>query len=291
MYGENARKGILSNISVRCRDAATTSTVATAATAVQAAAPVTMEVCGKLTVQPVTEAQAFVLSATSTTSSSRRLLLHYQTEASGRCLGAANSPPSMPQLELVACDTSAPGQQWVLNTSQQLLVNELHGCSGGPECVLSEYGNGGYQAGDTVVLYGTDAGQFGANQIVRYHSGDRLPPPPPPPPPCLQHCAREQTWSRKVQSSLHNSLRPSPTGVGSQIVIDVAGLCVTAGAKPPPPPPPPPGTPIIHGFLHQNGTIGEYHRCGRLSWGKQSLRAGGRGGWREWVGAQTPPFC
>jgi hypothetical protein len=183
-----------------------------------------METCGKLTVQPVTEKQAFVLDTSGHTAG----LVHYQSKASGLCVtaAAARSPaaaPGMPGLELASCDATAPGQRWMLNTTQRLLVSELHSCDGGPECVLSEYGDGGYKAGDAVVLYGTDNGQFGANQFI--------------------------------------AAAASPTSLGAhQLVVAAAGLCVTGGGKPPPPPPPPPGTVIPGPWLHRNGTVGEFHR-------------------------------
>lgn len=105
------------------------------------------------------------------------------------CLGSATTKTTR------AAEAAAVAATHAARTSGgRVLANELHSCDGGPECVLSEYGNGGYQAGDSVVLYGTDQGQFGANQFV--------------------------------------AATASPTGLGvHQLVIAAAGLCVTAGVQ------------------------------------------------------------
>ena len=256
MYGENAKKGILSNVTVSCLGSAKTTPPAplsppTKTTTTTAATELTMETCGKLTVQPVTEKQAFVLDTSGHTAG----LVHYQSKTSRLCLAAAaaRSPaaaPGMPGLELASCDATAPGQRWMLNITQRLLVSELHSCDGGPECVLSEYGDGGYKAGDSVVLYGTYGGQFGVNQVI--------------------------------------AAAASPTGLGAhQLVVAAAGLCVTGGGKPlppppppfpPPPPPPPPGAVIPGPWLHRNGTVGEFHRL---------FMPEVAAAWRGWRGASS----
>ena len=228
-FGENAKKGIISNVSISCTDTSAAAPQKTTSTADAVAAEVvSAETCGLLTVQPITEKQAWLLADG---------LVHYQSKASGKCLGVAadgNDGSDMPLLVLVACDPKLATQHWALNASdpaQEMLVNTgLHGCTGGPRCALSQYhtGVGGYQTGDTIVLYGTDSGKLGTNQIV--------------------------------------STKVSPTGEGAvQLVVEAAGLCVTVGGKPPPPPPPPPGV-TVTGWRQRNGTVGEWHRLFATSW-------------------------
>ena len=218
--GENSRKGILSNVSVYCaapgHGDATAGKVEGPPTAGQA---LTGQACGKLTVQPITENQAWLLPTPVGVAG----LVHFQGKSTGLCLAVSTSDPGMPALEIAKCSATAQTQQWAYNKTTHLLVSGVQTCDGGPECALSELGSGAYKAGDPIVLYGKNSGEFGTNQLV--------------------------------------TVEASPTGVGSQLKIAVAQLCVTAGGSkhPLPPPPPPPGRPI-RGWLQLNGTVGEFHR-------------------------------
>ena len=225
--GENSRKGLLNNATVSCTAGSQSDSDAVALAAVApptAGEPLTTQECGTLTVQPITEQQAWLLPTPAATTG----LVRYQSKTTKLCLGvAAVSSSGMPPLQLATCSAQAMSQQWSYNSTTRLLSSAVRSCTGGPECVLSELGSGGYAPGDSVVLYGKHQGAFGTNQLL--------------------------------------SVQPSPTGVAThQLRIDVAKLCVTAGGSkhplpPPPPPPPPPGR-ALRGWVQLNGTVGEWHR-------------------------------